>query len=78
MLRPPKIAMRVRSVHPELADRISVTRRQPELPGLGLIQFNLVEKSRKGIRLTAVRITLNPGESSKTVINLGNARTEIK
>ncbi len=49
-----------------------------ELPGLGLIQFNLVEKSRKGIRLTAVRITLNPGESSKTVINLGNARTEIK
>lgn len=49
-----------------------------ELPGLGLIQFNLAEKSRKGIRLTAVRITLDPGESSQTVINLGNARTEIK
>lgn len=57
---------------------IPVNSEPVELPGLGLIQFNLVEKSRKGIRLTAVRITLDPGESSQTVVNLGNARTEIK
>lgn len=57
---------------------IPVNSEPVELPGLGLIQFNLVEKSRKGIRLTAVRITLDPGESSQTVINLGNARTEVK
>lgn len=57
---------------------IPVNSEPVELPGLGQIQFNLVEKSRKGIRLTAVRITLNPGESSETVINLGNARTEVK
>lgn len=58
--------------------KLPVNSEPVELPGLGLIQFNVVEKSRKGIRLTAVRITLNPGESSTTVINLGNARTEIK
>lgn len=57
---------------------IPVNSEPVELPGLGIIQFNLVEKSRKGIRLTAVRITLDPGESSQTVINLGNARTEVK
>lgn len=57
---------------------IPVNSEPVELPGLGLIQFNLVERSRKGIRLTAVRITLDPGESSETVINLGNARTEVK
>jgi len=58
--------------------KLPVNSEPVELPGLGLIQFNLVERSRKGIRLTAVRITLDPGESSQTVINLGNARTEIK
>ena len=49
-----------------------------ELPGLGTAQFNLKETSRRGVTVTAVRITLNPGESSQTVINLGNARTMIK
>jgi hypothetical protein len=49
-----------------------------ELPGLGMIEFNLKEVSRRGVSVTAVRITLNPGEASQTVINLGNARTMIK
>ena len=49
-----------------------------ELPGLGHIQFNLIEKNRNGIRLTAVRITLDAGDSGQTVINLGNARTAIR
>lgn len=57
---------------------IPVNSEPVELPGLGLIQFNVAEKTPQGIRLTAVRITLDPGESSQTVINLGNARTELK
>ena len=48
-----------------------------EVPGLGLIEFNVTKLMKKGVRVTAVRITLNPGEAGETVINLGNARAFI-
>lgn len=57
---------------------VPVDSRPVELPGLGFIRFNLVEPSLKGIRLTAAQIVLDPGGSGETVIDLGNARTEIK
>lgn len=48
------------------------------IDGLGKVEFFLKEKNTRGIKVTAVRITLDPGESSETVINLGNARTMLK
>ena len=34
--------------------------------------------TKRGVKVTAVRVTLNPGDSSQTVINLGNARAFLK
>ena len=46
--------------------------------GLGTIEFNVVKATKRGVRVTAVRITVNPGEANETVINLGNARAFIQ
>jgi hypothetical protein len=44
------------------------------IDGLGTIEFNVTKMTKRGVRVTAVRVTLNPGDASQTVINLGNAR----
>jgi hypothetical protein len=41
------------------------------VPGLGTIEFNVTKMTKRGVRVTAVRVTL---DAAKTVINLGNAR----
>lgn len=46
--------------------------------GLGTIEFNVRNMTKRGVKVTAVRVTLNPGDSSQTVINLGNARAFLK
>ena len=43
-----------------------------------MIEFNVTGDQARGVQVTAVRITLNPGEAAETVINLGNARAFIK
>lgn len=48
------------------------------IDGLGKIEFNVTNLTKRGARVTAVRITLNPGEASETVINLGNARAFLQ
>jgi hypothetical protein len=49
-----------------------------EIPGLGIIEFGVKNATKRGVKVTAVRITLNPGDAAKTVINLGNARAFLK
>jgi hypothetical protein len=49
-----------------------------EIPGLALIEFGLKERTAKGLIVTAVKVTLDPGEAGETVVKLGNARTAIK
>jgi hypothetical protein len=46
--------------------------------GLGTLEFNVVKSTKRGVRVTAVRITVHPGEANETVINLGNARAFIQ
>jgi hypothetical protein len=48
------------------------------IDGLGKIEFNVKNLTKRGVKVTAVRITLNPGDASQTVINLGNARAFFK
>ncbi|MGZ5418147.1 MAG: choice-of-anchor P family protein [Nocardioides sp.] len=48
------------------------------IDGLGKIEFNIKNMTKRGVKVTAVRITLNPGAASETVINLGNARAFLK
>lgn len=48
------------------------------IEGLGRIDFNVTKATKRGVRVTAVRITLNPGASDETVVNLGNARAFIQ
>jgi hypothetical protein len=43
--------------------------------GLGKVEFLEKKVSTRGLKVTAVRITLDPGGLSETVVNLGNART---
>ncbi|MDN4173410.1 choice-of-anchor P family protein [Nocardioides sp. SOB77] len=47
-----------------------------EIPGLLRLEANVVEKTRLGIKVTAVRLTLLDGTGA--TVNLGNARLEIK
>ncbi|MEV7430895.1 choice-of-anchor P family protein [Nocardioides sp. NPDC092400] len=47
-----------------------------EIPGLVRLEANVVDKTRLGIRVTAVRLTLLDGTGA--TVNLGNARLEIK
>ncbi|MGN6574314.1 MAG: choice-of-anchor P family protein [Nocardioides sp.] len=49
-----------------------------EIPGLGKIEFGLKNVTKRGVKVTAVRITLNPGDAIPTVINLGVARAFLK
>jgi len=49
-----------------------------EIPGLGKIEFGVKNMTKRGVKVTAVRITLIPGDALPTVINLGNARAFLK
>jgi hypothetical protein len=49
-----------------------------DIEGLGTIEFNVAKFAKRGVKVTAVRITLDPGQASETVINLGNARAFLK
>jgi hypothetical protein len=46
--------------------------------GLGRIEFNVKNVTKRGVKVTAVQVTLNPGDASETVIRLGNARAFLK
>ncbi|WP_435747303.1 choice-of-anchor P family protein [Nocardioides sp. SYSU DS0663] len=49
-----------------------------EIPGVGLvkIEFNVADRIKNGIQVTALRITLLDGDGAE--VNLGNARLQIK
>jgi hypothetical protein len=49
-----------------------------DIPGLGKIEFGVKKMTKRGVKVTAVRVTLNPGDAAQTVINLGNARAFLK
>lgn len=49
-----------------------------EIPGLAIIETNLVDRSKRGIKVTAVKITLLDDTPGASVIKLGNAQVRIK
>ncbi|MGZ4490600.1 MAG: choice-of-anchor P family protein [Nocardioidaceae bacterium] len=48
-----------------------------EVPGLALIETRVTRKTRNGIRVTAVRVTLLSGSAAQSVVDLGNANVRI-
>ena len=51
----------------------------PELAALISIQTGITDQSdNRGLRVTALRITLLDGTAAGTVINLGNAKATIR
>jgi hypothetical protein len=50
-----------------------------EIPGGALkLEANVSDRSRRGIRVTALKITLVDGTPGKTVIRLGNAEVRLR
>ncbi len=48
-----------------------------EIPGVGKLEFNKVSRTKRGIQVSAVVITLLEGDATGTVIKLGNAQVRI-
>lgn len=48
------------------------------IDGLGRIEFNVTKLTKRGVKVTAVQVTLKPGDAAATVIRLGNARAFLK
>lgn len=49
-----------------------------DVPGLAHIETGIVTRTKHGIRVVAVRITLLSGSAANTVIDLGNAATRLR
>jgi len=49
-----------------------------EIPGVAIIRTFVTEKTKRTIKVTAIRITLLPGTPGETIVNLGVAKAGIR